>query len=118
MGDLTANFSRSEFECKCGCGLCIADYALVTLLQDLRERYGRVVHVQSGTRCESHNTASGGYATSKHMVGLAADIVVSGIAPDEVHAQLVEWASDRWGIGSYDEFTHIDVRPVAARWNG
>ena len=117
MGDLTANFSRSEFECRCGCGLCIADFALVALLQELRTYYDRTIFIDSATRCEQHNADAGGGVTSQHLLGLAADIRVSGISSDQVQAELRSRAGDRWGIGSYDAFTHIDVRRVAARWD-
>lgn len=118
MGDLTQNFSRSEFECKCGCGLCIADYALVALLQQLRDSWGRPLHIDSATRCEVHNADEGGGVTSQHLLGLAADIRIDTVSPDVVHDSLVDLAGDRWGIGRYATFTHIDVRRVPARWDG
>ena len=119
MGDLTANFSRSEFECKCGCGLVIADHALVEVLQSLRHHYLRAVHIDSATRCESHNADVGGWPTSQHMLGLAADIRVAGTSPNEI-ADYLEFISEgkMWGVGRYDDFTHIDVRRVPARWDG
>jgi len=121
MGDLTTNFSRSEFECKCGCGLCIADHSLVEVLQHLRSYYDRVLHLNSATRCETHNADVDGWPTSQHMLGLAADIRIEGVEPRVVHDYLVSYAGDYgkgWGIGRYDDFTHIDVRRVAARWEG
>lgn len=118
MGNLTANFDRIEFECRCGCGLCIADFALVALLQQLRTHYDRTIFIDSATRCAQHNEDVGGGVTSQHLLGLAADIRVSGVSTDLVHADLVARAGDEWGIGKYDAFTHIDVRRVAARWDG
>ena len=39
MGDLTRNFSRNEFKCKCECGFDTVDYELVTILQDSVEYF-------------------------------------------------------------------------------
>ena len=47
------------------------------VLDPLREKYGRPIHVSSGYRCPRLNKAVGGAANSQHTTGEAADIYVS-----------------------------------------
>lgn len=47
------------------------------VLDPLRERYGRPIHVSSGYRCPRLNKAVGGEPTSQHVKGEAADIYVA-----------------------------------------
>lgn len=72
MGDLTQNFSRREFACRCGCGYDAIDMDLVVNLQILRYRIHRPIYVNSGCRCEKHNQAVRGARNSYHLRGLAA----------------------------------------------
>lgn len=74
MGDLTKNFSKKEFACKCGCGSDRIDMGLVRKLQKVRNEIGLAVKVNSGCRCVLHNLAVGGSGDSSHLRGLAADI--------------------------------------------
>jgi hypothetical protein len=46
----------------------------------------------------------------------AADIVVRGKTPREVYEYLDERYPNKYGIGSYETFTHIDTRVKKARW--
>ena len=54
MGDVSDNFSRSEFACKCGCGFNSVDVALLDALEQVREKFGPV-SITSGNRCPKHN---------------------------------------------------------------
>lgn len=117
MGDLSENFSRREFACKCGCGKDTVDVELLKYLEQIRSHFDARVTVTSGNRCASHNARAGGLPTSQHLVGRAADIVISNIDPS-----IVSELADQLGVpgvGSYDTFTHIDTRSpsgVKARW--
>lgn len=44
------------------------------ILDPLREKYGKLIRVNSGYRCDKLNKAVGGSNTSQHKYGLAADI--------------------------------------------
>jgi len=66
MGDLTANFSRSEFACSCGCGSDNISLALVDRLQMMRDIHGPIA-ITSGIRCVDHNKAVGGVDSSAHV---------------------------------------------------
>ena len=74
MGDVSSNFSRIEFACKCGCGFDKIEPRLVFMLQRIRDALGEPLRVNSGCRCERHNAKVGGVEKSWHMEGLAADL--------------------------------------------
>ena len=118
MGDLSKNFSRHEFECRC-CGRAEINQRLVDALQELRDLAGLPVRVTSGYRCSEHNQAIGGATRSQHLLGTAADIVVRGMIPAEMYrlAEDIE-AFHNGGIGVYPDkgFIHVDVRDRRARW--
>ena len=118
MGDISENFSRSEFDCQCGCGFSTVDVELIKVLEVVRKKFGRSIKINSGCRCEEHNKKEGGSYGSKHKQGIAADIVVSGVSPDKVYAFLDLFMPNSYGIGKYNSFTHIDVRKTKARWKG
>ena len=74
MGDLTNDFSRSEFDCPC-CGADGVDLEIVDVLQTIRDAVGHRIAVSSGVRCEEHNEEVGGVSTSEHIYGNAVDVV-------------------------------------------
>ncbi len=117
MGDISKHFSRREFLCKCGCGFATVDVELVAVLEDVREHFDSGVTINSGCRCKEHNKRVGGEPDSEHTRGTAADIVVDGVPAHEVHAYLSMKYAGRYGIGKYQNRTHIDVRQRAARWS-
>ena len=74
MGDMTKNFSRKEFACKCGCGFDTINPKIVAMCQELRDAMNEQIRVTSGCRCEKRNKEAG--STSKnHIHGNAADLV-------------------------------------------
>ncbi|MCP5006600.1 MAG: DUF882 domain-containing protein [Planctomycetes bacterium] len=113
---LHKHFSRTEFECPDGCGFDPVDKELLWVLIDLRQSFGRPITINSGCRCPKHNAAVGGGTKSQHLLGKAADIVIRGVAPELVSNYLEERYPDKYGIGRYETFTHIDVREMKARW--
>lgn len=116
MGDLSNNFDRDEFECSCGCGFDTVDYELVEVLEDLREHFDAPVTVNSACRCKEHNEAVGGGAKSQHLKGRAADVNVHLVTPLCVQDYLLNKYPDKYGIGKYSSFTHVDSRGTKARW--
>lgn len=54
-----------------------------TVLDPLREWYGKPIIVNSGYRCEALNKAIGGAKSSQHMLGEAADITVGSKEENE-----------------------------------
>jgi hypothetical protein len=122
MGDLSQNFSRREFACHCGCGFGMNEGdvhpELVQLLERIREHFDAPISITSGCRCATHNHLVGGAKNSQHLQGKAADIKVIGVRPEQVAKWLERTNPLRLGIGRYDRWTHVDVRPGMARWNG
>ena len=116
MGDLTQNFSRIEFACKCGCGFDTADHETVNILQEVADEFGEQVKITSGCRCYKHNKAVGGSTTSQHLYGRAADIQVKNVDAAAVYEFLDGKYPNKLGLGEYSSFTHIDTRIGKARW--
>ncbi len=109
---LSENFRLAEFHCKgknC-CSATLVDEKLTELLQKLREKLGTAININSGYRCRRHNASVGGAADSNHIKGKAADIVVPGVAPEEV-AKAAESVGFK-GIILYTKkkFVHLAVR--------
>lgn len=115
---LTRNFHRSEFACKCkarrvdrGPSWCHGESwphrGLVERLQQLREHFGAPIAINSGCRCPAYNAHIGGAPMSQHKRGTAADIVVRGVAPSEVARVARDLGLF---VLEYGTFTHVDIR--------
>ena len=122
MGDLSKNFSRSEFACKgtncCGHSAPVQP-ELVSALQALRDQLNLPLSITSGFRCNRHNESVGGATQSFHTLGMAADVT----CPDGVTAEDLAQAAEtipsfqQGGIGIYPSWVHLDVRTTGkARW--
>ena len=125
---LTNNFSKSEFECKSGEEMPLDVLENVKLLaiqlQKIRDYVGKPIRINSAYRSEAHNKAIGGVKTSEHILGKAADITIDTFTPDEVVSIIENMLTNEMlggfyigGLGSYNTFTHIDIRDKKARWN-
>ena len=116
MGDITKDFSKSEFKCPC-CGKNLIKKEIIDALQALRDLLGYPIIVTSGYRCIKHNARVGGVPNSEHTKGIAADIVVKELTPKEVAtaAEMIP-AFKNGGIGVYKTWVHLDIRGKSARW--
>lgn len=114
---LSSNFYLKEFECKCGkCKKTTVDANLVYSLQLIRNYFNKPLIINSAYRCAKHNKSVGGATLSKHLFGMAADIVVKGVAPKDVAAYAESIGLK--GIGLYPTFVHIDTRRAKSFWYG
>jgi len=111
-------FTREEFACKCGCGFAAVDMQLLMLLEKVRVHFNKPVTITSACRCETHNRNVGGSKNSKHRLGIAADSQVKATPPSEVYSYIDSCYPNTLGLGSYNSFTHVDVREKRTRWNG
>ena len=121
---LSKNFKSTEFDCN-GKGCCSTtpiDTCLVEVLQNVRDHFGVSVHLNCGYRCPVHNAkVSGASAKSKHMEGIAADIVVKGVHPMRVarYIETIPGFAGRIGCYTWDDkgsgFVHVDVRGTNSR---
>ena len=116
MGDVSNNFSRHEFGCKCGCGFDAVDFELRDVVQKVRDYYGKPVTINSGCRCLKYNRSIESTDNSQHIKAKAADISIAGVLPAEIFSYLDNEYPHKYGIGLYQTFVHIDVRKVMARW--
>jgi len=112
MGDLTKNFSSSEFACRCGCGLQNISMELVDTLQHIRDSYPSPISITSGTRCVEHNRNVGGAASSSHLVGpsgfsLAVDIACPSSTSRYMLLRVLIVCFVRIGIA--EKFIHVDI---------
>lgn len=124
---MTKNFSISEFECKCGDCKISADVKnnlikLADQLQILRDKVQKPIKINSAYRCANYNdNVVKGAKHSQHKFGKAADIVIDGMTPNDVHelvCEMVELGQINFGgIGKYNTFTHVDIRDYSARWD-
>lgn len=114
MGDLSEHFSAWEFRCKDGSEHPI-DPNLVGMLELVRSHFGRPVMIVSGYRSPEYNRKVGGATNSYHTKGMAADIQIDGIDPQQVHG-FCDLAFKTGGVGRYETFTHVDCRSYRARW--
>jgi hypothetical protein len=100
MGNLTENFSDTEFKCQCGCGLDSISAAAAVSMQAIRGAAGAAVSVVSGLRCRYRNSRVsnvkgelpyakgwlGDPSASDHTRGEAVDFRISGKTQDETFA--------------------------------
>lgn len=121
---LSNNFSLGEFASSDGTDQVLVHPWLLHGLQAIRDHFGSLVKINSGYRSLPHNKAEGGkmpdsrrnaHTGSRHLWGLAADIVVVGHEPEKV----ARFAEDMGfgGVGRYSTFTHVDVWSTGRRWN-
>ena len=113
---LSKHFKRYEFACKCGCGFSTPDPELLALLEKIRVYFNEPVSINSACRCEAHNAAVDGAKNSTHLMGIAADIVVKNVTPNQVESFMMELYPSKHGRSAYNTFTHVDVRENMAHW--
>jgi len=117
---LYKDFSRSEFECHCGCGEADMNPELLDRLQEIRTFINRPINILSGFRCKFHNNEVGGDTRSAHLAGDAADIQVYGSTHRHLLLKaLIDAGFNR--IGIYKTFIHADVsveNPQDVIWYG
>lgn len=110
-------FTREEIACKCGCGFDSMDVETLRLADEAREFEGAPITPSSGCRCPSHNRAVGGSSKSQHVQARAMDLPSRD--PAALYNYLDSKYPDKYGLGLYDTFVHIDTKTGAARrWTG
>ena len=117
---LSPHFRVREFRCRDGSDPVFVDEELVSILQKIREHFGKPLTITSGYRTPAHNKACGGAAYSQHLYGRAADFKIA-LFPGYAEQLL----PGRGGIGVYppktgraEGWVHIDTRASKSRWRG
>ncbi len=111
---LETNFRLREFACNDDSSAVLVHPRLCGLVQRVRDRFGASIRINSGYRTGAHNKIIGGSRNSRHLYGMAADIVVTGVPPSEVADYADEIGVG--GVGRYEDFTHVDVYGQNRRW--
>jgi len=115
---ITNNFSKKEFDSKDGADMPNDVFnnivEVAKNLQVLRDEVKSPIRINSGYRSPSHNKKVGGVKNSHHIYGRAADIVVSGMMPNQV-AKVIDklWKEGKMKKGwykVYNSFVHYDIR--------
>jgi zinc D-Ala-D-Ala carboxypeptidase len=113
MNILDSHFSREEVACKCGCGFDTVDAELLNVMEKIRDIIGPY-QPSSVCRCIQHNRNIGSNDTSQHVKAKACDVPTKD--PKSLYEKLDIMYPNKYGIGLYDSFVHIDVRSHRARW--
>jgi len=89
----------------------LMDKELLEILDEVREHYGKPIHITSGYRTESHNAKVGGKPNSSHLKGLACDVACTN-SRDRFHLirLFTEYGITRIGIAN--NFIHIDIDDI------
>jgi uncharacterized protein YcbK (DUF882 family) len=121
---LSTNFNLDEFASADGTapsGEVLKNLTeLAKNLEVLRKHIGQPIRVTSGFRSREHNKKIGGATNSFHVLGMAADIQVSKMTPEQVakaiELLIAEGKMKEGGLGIYRTWVHYDVRGNKARW--
>jgi uncharacterized protein YcbK (DUF882 family) len=129
MTQLTKNISRHELACSCGCGFDSMDFETINVVQESCDHFTKklgvdkvVLHINSAARCYEYNrlpVSEGGPGSndnSMHPQAKAIDYAIDDVHPFEIQRYLQLKYPAKYGIGSYNAFTHLDTRSIKARW--
>jgi uncharacterized protein YcbK (DUF882 family) len=121
---LSTNFSLNEFSS--ADGTAPTNDVLKNLtelaknLEVLRKHLGQPIRITSGFRSREHNKKIGGALNSFHVLGMAADIQVAKMKPEEVAKAIKLLIKDgkikEGGLGIYRTWIHYDIRGTKSRW--
>lgn len=115
---VSEHFKLSEFKCNDNSRVVVLNSELVSVLEMARSHFCKAIKINSGYRTVSYNsTLKNSSPHSQHTHGNAADIVVVGVKPIDVYNYFNSSYPDTYGVGIYNTFVHIDVRPNKARWD-
>lgn len=113
---ISKNFNLKEFECPC-CNRVMISNLMIIKLERLKILIGnKPIKITSGYRCKNQNSIVGGVKHSYHKYGLACDVVVEGVTPEFLKEYAIR--AEFLGIGTYRDFTHLDIRDKKYIWEG
>ena len=101
---------EGKINCPC-CGLepkHNALWVLESIAREYKAKFNKALKINSGMRCEKHNTAVGGTKNSAHLEGLAFDLH----CPTSQEKYLILKHLFQIGIqriGVYKNFIHFDI---------
>jgi len=113
-------FTLDELACPCCDMLKLIPgvYNHLLKLDNLRDKYGLPIIINSAYRCPKHNKEVGGAESSWHLQ-FATDIRPDiGNEKDVQQLYKIALAQNWGGIGLYTSWVHLDMRPNITRWRG
>jgi uncharacterized protein YcbK (DUF882 family) len=110
---LSDNFRLWEWACNDGSPFVRVNIEMIDAVQTLRDAVGKL-KVNSAYRTTQHNASIGGATNSRHLWGMATDLVPFQISVEELWEMAVEL--DFGGIGKYNAFIHVDNWRQNRRW--
>jgi len=124
MEQLTKNFTKKEFDSKCGRempeNVLENIKKLAENVQIIRDEIGKPIKINSGYRSPEHNKKIGGVSNSQHVLGCASDLSVNGMTSKDLHKVILKLIKEgkihNGGVGLYPSFVHYDIRKNPARW--
>lgn len=102
-------FEKSEWACKCGCGLNNVDHTLVTVAERTRKYFNSPMTISSGLRCPTRNAQAGGVSNSRHLTGKAMDFSVRGKTAAQILAYVQKQPEIRYAYAIDGSYVHMDV---------
>ena len=90
------------------------DKTLLEMLDEVRDKFDKPIHITSGFRTPAHNEVVGGVETSSHLKGLAVDIDCKKSTDrfDLINC-LLDVGFSRIGVGN--TFIHADIDQTKAQ---
>lgn len=86
----------------------LMDKEVLDLVDQVRELYGKPIHITSGYRTEAHNEKVNGRPGSSHLKGLAIDVACTASADRYRLIELFMLVGFN-RIGIADTFIHVDL---------
>lgn len=102
-------FEKSEWACKCGCGLNNVDHTLVTVAERTRKYFNSPMTISSGLRCPTRNAQAGGVSNSRHLTGKAMDFSVRGKTAAQILTYVQKQPEIRYAYAIDGSYVHMDV---------
>lgn len=114
---ISSHFKINEFKCNDGSDEIRIDTELVAILEMVRNAFKKPVVITSAYRTLAYNKQVGGASSSKHLDGMAADIIVNETTATQVFTYLCSVMPNWGGIILYKNknFVHVDTRSTAYR---
>ena len=92
----------------------LMDKELLEMLDDVRDKFDKPIHINSGYRTPQHNEAVGGTENSSHLRGFAVDIACdNSIDRFDLINCLLDVGFSRIGVAK--TFIHADIDPDKAQ---